>query len=104
MWFTIEWAPEAENQFYKVLDFWANNNGDSSYSQKIYSEVEKIEQLLSANPYIGQILNINIAHYNIRRIVVLSHFSILYTVKNTIQIVSFWDNRQDPNDLSLIIE
>lgn len=36
--------------------------------------------------------------------IVLWHFSLWYLIKNNIEIVGFWDNRQDPIKMFELIE
>jgi hypothetical protein len=48
--------------------------------------------LLSKNPYMGKLSN-----NGVTRVIVKSDFLIFYEVHlSTIEIISFWDNRQDP--------
>lgn len=98
----VEWTPEAEFQFYDILEYWIKNNGSDTYSKKIYLEVDKMEKILKISPFIGQEHEQNTKYSKIRKLVILSHFSILYRVTDIIQIVSFWDNRKDPQELKNI--
>ena len=52
MW-ELEWTPQAEIQYYDILSYWVEHNGSNSYSMKIMEEVEKSEDLLMYNPFIG---------------------------------------------------
>lgn len=97
MWI-INWTPEAEEQFYSILEYWNEHNASNSYSQKIYLEVQKIEELLSHNPYIGQEHELN-SQVQIRKFLILKNFSIIYRITDVIEILSFWDNRQNPKKL-----
>ena len=58
--FLIHWMPEAENEYYDNLNFWINHNKSNTYSLKIISEVEKMETILSENPFIGKRTNYQI--------------------------------------------
>ena len=86
MW-KLEWTLEAEMQYYDILSYWTNHNKSNSYSIKIMNEVEKSEDLLIYNPF------------KIRSLLVLKNFSIIYRITDRIEILSFWDNRNDPTKL-----
>lgn len=75
--FLIHWMPEAENEYYDNLNFWINHNKSNTYSLKIISEVEKMETILSENPFIGKRTNYQLL---VLKIVILRSFYIYYTV------------------------
>ncbi|MEN2718690.1 type II toxin-antitoxin system RelE/ParE family toxin [Capnocytophaga sputigena] len=61
-------------------------------------EVAKISNTLKTFPKIGAIYESK----GIRRVVILSNFSIFYRIleeQNEIEIIAFWDNRNDPEKL-----
>lgn len=97
MW-VIKWTPEAEEQFYNILEYWNEHNGSNTYSQKIYLEVQKAQDLLSYNPYIDQEYELN-SEIKIRKHIILKNFSIIYRITDIVEILSFWDNRQNPKKL-----
>ncbi|MDO5616114.1 MAG: type II toxin-antitoxin system RelE/ParE family toxin [Cruoricaptor ignavus] len=100
MW-NINWSPEAESQYYHILEYWNNRNKSNIYSLKIIDEVERMEELLSYNPFIGQECFLDAKTSGIRRVIVLSNYSIIYRISENIDILSFWDNRLDPKKLTL---
>ena len=58
------------------------------------------KQTLKDFPRIGAIYQ----KREVRRVIVLSYFSIFYRIleeQNEIEIVAFWDNRNDPKKLNL---
>ncbi len=90
--YAIEWSNDAENDYYKILEWWKINNGTNTYSLKLMKEVEEIEDLLITNPKIGKELP-----NKSRRIIILRKYSITYDVSDKlIKILSFYDNRQEP--------
>lgn len=101
MW-DVKWTPEAEIQFYETLKYWTDNNNSSEYSKKIYLEVEHTTKLLSFSPYIGQEHEFNTEFTKIRKIVILKNFTILYRITDIVEIISFWNNNQDPKELKSI--
>ena len=61
-------------------------------------EVEKKEDLISENPFTGTPSEIE----NVKSVLVDRNFSIYYKINDdTIEILSFWDNRRNPENLEL---
>ena len=93
--FLIHWMPEAENEYYDNLNFWINHNKSNTYSLKIISEVEKMENILSENHFIGKRTNYQLL---VLKIVILRSFYIYYTVSdNTVSILAFKATKEDNN-------
>ena len=96
----VSWSSEAEIQYYDILLFWIERTKSEKYSEQIENEVTKIIQTLKDFPRIGAIYQ----RKGVRRIIVLFHFSVFYRIleeQNEIEIVAFWDNRNDPKKLNL---
>ena len=94
------WTPEAESVYYDTLEFWIEHNKSNTFSLKIISEIENMEVLLKNAPFIGH--SIDGLSKEVRRVVVLNHFSLFYTVNDMlIQIVSFWESHRNPDELKL---
>ena len=94
----VSWSYEAEIQYYDTLLFWIEKTKSEKYSEKIEKEVAKISNTLKTFPKIGAIYESK----GIRRVVISSHFSIFYRIleeQNEIEIIAFWDNRNDPEKL-----
>jgi plasmid stabilization system protein ParE len=88
----IIWSNQAESELYEILQFYIDRNKSNRYSEKILKSVEQLVMLLSKNPYMGKLSN-----NGVTRVIVKSDFLIFYEVHlSTIEIISFWDNRQDP--------
>ena len=98
----VSWSYEAEIQYYDTLLFWIEKTKSEKYSEKIEKEVAKISNTLKTFPKIGAIYESK----GIRRVVILSNFSIFYRIleeQNEIEIIAFWDNRNDPKELASLI-
>ncbi|MGC4129550.1 MAG: type II toxin-antitoxin system RelE/ParE family toxin [Bergeyella sp.] len=96
--YKIIWSERAENEYYDTLIYWNYHNRSATYSEKLIAEVEEKETLISANPLLGKPHQ----YKNVRSIKILKHFSLIYQIiENEIFIVSFWDNRRNPEDLKL---
>lgn len=88
----VIWSPTARMQFSLVINYWKERNLNDQYGLKLMNEVSEQIQLIIQFPKIAQ------AYYtkDIRR-VTIKNYSIIYKVAHLkIDILSFWDNRQDP--------
>lgn len=102
----IIWATRAENDYYETLIYWTKRNKSNSFSNKLIAEVDKkliaeVDKKLKVilqNPKSGLATNIQGTH----KINFLKYFSIYYQVSEKyIEIVSFWDNRRNPEKLEI---
>ncbi len=85
--------PEAEKEYFSNLEYWIDHNKSEKYSLKIIDEVEKIEDLLMANPYIGKITNFEL---EVLKVIILKRFYLYYTiVENTVNIIAFKATKED---------
>ena len=91
----IEWTLRAKKEFDNTFNYWISHNKSDIYSQKLLDETLRKVNLIAENPLIGEIVL-----RNLRRVLVLENFSIIYmTTKNIIKISAFFDNRRNPNAL-----
>lgn len=96
--FTIKWTPQAEEQYFRNLEFWIQNNKSSTYSEKIIEEVLHMESLISANPLIGTV--VEDSNNEVRRVLILNNFALYYRLNNDVlEILTFWGNKMNPKDL-----
>jgi len=87
----IIWSKLAKLQLANVLEFYVQRNGNSNYSLKIISEVEDLLVTLSKAELIGRL-----SSNKFTRVISMKVYLIYYEINgNRIEIVSFWDNRQD---------
>ena len=96
--FQIIWSDEAEVDYIETLNYWIENNQSDKYALKLMEEVEKKEDLISENPFTGTPSEIE----NVKSVLVDRNFSIYYKINDdTIEILSFWDNRRNPENREL---
>jgi plasmid stabilization system protein ParE len=77
-----------------ILEFYLLRNGNATYSLNILNEVEEIMQTLSQNEMIGRLTS-----NKFTRTIPMKYYAIFYEINgHIIEIVSFWDNRQDPDN------
>ena len=87
----IVWSSLAEIQFQTSLEFYWNRNENSNYSLKFLNEVEDLLEIISNTAHIGRLTS-----NKFTRVIPLKTYLIFYDVHiDRIEIVSFWDNRQD---------
>lgn len=96
---SIKWSNRAVKEKSDILRYWVKRNGTETYSEKIEAETDKAINLIVENRLIGEKVK---NRDNVRRLTVMHDYAIYYTViKNNLYILSFWDNRQDPERIEL---
>ncbi len=92
----VEWTHRANKEFDHTFKYWINHNKSDVYSQKLLDETLRKVNLIVKNSKIGAQNKTN----KLRRVLVFDNFSLTYRLtKNELQIVSFFDNRRNPNKL-----
>ena len=92
----IIWSWLAQENRIKILKYWIDSN---LYSIKLNKLFEDSVDLLSKFPLIGVKSNLE----NIR-IKLVRDYRIAYKINDeTIEILTIWDSRQNPNDFDKII-
>jgi plasmid stabilization system protein ParE len=88
----IIWTRTALSQRKSIFYYWNKRNGSNSYSKKLNHAIKERVTLLKTQPQIGKQTIISEV-YSIS----MRHYSIFYKKsKSSVFIVSFWDNRQNP--------
>lgn len=94
----IKWSLKAQRELNSTIIYWNKRNKSETYSKKILKEVEKKQDFLERNPNSGTPLN----YKSVFKIQVLKFFSLVYELSiEEIRIVSFWDNRRNPENLEI---
>jgi len=89
----IIWALRAQQELKQILDYYNTRNGNTAYSFKLLDEIEDLLNTLSHSEFIGRLTSDKRT-----RVVVMKVYLIFYEIKgDKIEILSFWDNRQDDN-------
>jgi plasmid stabilization system protein ParE len=90
----IEWSIEAKSDLFDILEFYHSRNGNTIYSKKLSSKINKSITLLSKKPLLGKQTDDQPI-----RALITGDYQILYEVfDNLILIVMIWDCRRDPED------
>jgi plasmid stabilization system protein ParE len=96
--FQIKWTRQALLSFADTLKYWIAHNSSQTYSKKLRKEVEKKEKLIAENPNIGSPSEID----HVKYVLIDKNFSLYYRInKEVIEILAFWDNRRDPENLDI---
>lgn len=87
----IIWSSLAKLQLQNTLEYYFIRNESPTYSLKLLNEIEDLLNTLTNSELIGRLTS-----NKITRVISMKVYLIFYEVKeNQIEIVSFWDNRQD---------
>jgi plasmid stabilization system protein ParE len=87
----IVWSSLAKLQLQNVLEYYFIRNESPTYSLKLLNEVEDLLDTLSNSEMIGRLTS-----NKITRVISMKVYLLFYEINgNKIEIVSFWDNRQD---------
>lgn len=96
--FRIIWSHQAETDYIDTLKYWVAHNQSNMYSSKLIIEVEKKEKLIAQNPNIGTPSEIA----GVKYVLIDRNFSLYYrTNEDVVEVLAFWDNRRNPENLSL---
>jgi len=96
----IIWTKTAALQRRKILLYWTKRNKSATYSKKLIIEIAQRIEFLINNPEIY----VKTSFPDIRTST-LGHYNIFYKVNpNELIVVAFWDNRQNPKNLSKILK
>lgn len=92
---TVVWAESAIRQRRKIFRYWNERNGSSEYSIRLLSKIQFRLSILANYPEIGKKTN----SPNVK-VLIIEKYSLFYTISsNHIEVVSFWDNRQNPSKI-----
>ncbi|MEY5001347.1 MAG: hypothetical protein RLZZ211_1383 [Bacteroidota bacterium] len=95
----IVWLPIANEQLEFILNYWNTKTSNAFYSNKILNKLYLKLITLQRYPHSAPLLQSRKVHK-----LAMRNYSIIYAVRSEmIYIFSFWDNRQDPNNLITIL-
>ena len=87
----IIWSTRASRELRQILEYFNQRNKSTRYSLSMLKEIEYLTNNLSKNELIGRLTS----NKN-TRVIQMKVYLIFYEIlQDHIQIVSFWDNRQD---------
>ena len=93
----IQWTKRAIKSFEKIIEDIEENWSEAS-AKKFVQKTDKLLDQIAENPEICQ----KIEGKNVKRAVITKQTSLYYRVFGKfIRLVTFWDNRRDPDKLKL---
>lgn len=93
----IIWSVRAKHELNRTLVFYNDRNGTPEYSIQILDKVEALTKTLSKSHFIGRLTSDKVT-----RVIPFKVFLLFYEIKSKqIEIMAFWDNRQDQEDIGL---
>lgn len=95
----IEWTHFAKQQRDDIFVYWNNRNKSNSYSKKLRIIIKEKTNQLKTQPYLGK----EIVDKDTRMLVFKNHSLVYHIEKETITIISFWENHQNPEKLENIL-
>jgi plasmid stabilization system protein ParE len=91
--FRILWTDHALSELEDTIAY-LETNWTKKELQNLAKEIEKTIDLLSRNPFLFESSDLNLA---VRRVVVAKKNTLYYRINgNTIEVLSFFSNRQNP--------
>lgn len=94
----IIWSNIAKAEFKDILEFYYERNQSANYSLKLIDQTEDLLNTLSKNEFIGRLTS-----NRKTRVIPMNVYLIFYELNNdSIEIISFWDNRQDEKKLKVL--
>jgi len=92
---TIIWTHNAVIQRRNIFTYWNNRNGSSEYSKRLLGLIRNRLILLTKFPEVGKLTD----YPNLRVVLIENYLLFYFKNEDTILIIAFWDNRQDPFQL-----
>ena len=96
----IIWSRTAYLQRKNILLYWVDKNKSNIFSIKLLKQTQKATKQLAQFPYLGKVTDIENVYC-----FAMGNYNLYYTFSSEldIQIVTFWDNRQNPEILNVLI-
>ncbi len=94
---TIVWTPESEKTFAGILS-WLEKEWNDHVLLAFLDKVDQVLALIAEKPELYPAID---REKRVRKCVVVKQVSLFYTIKqDQIDLLTFWDNRQNPERLS----
>lgn len=94
----VIWSANARHELFEILEFWKEHNQSDSYSIHLYQKIQINIKYISENSFIGRATDIESV-----RVLVVSNYLLFYEVnEKSVQILSLFDSRRDPDKNKLV--
>ena len=95
--YTIRWSPTARRTYFQTIDYLVEKWTEKE-AEAFILRVEKVLGYIQENPYLYPYSRTG----NTFKCVVVKQVSLFYRLRNEqVELLVFWDNRQDPSKLKL---
>ena len=95
----IIWSPRAQKDRMEILKYWINRNKSTLYAEKLIDLIEEATKLITKHPNLGRATNLR----NVRFKVIRDYLLFYEEMDDRIEILLFWDSRQDPDNLDTLL-
>lgn len=95
----ISWTPTARKTYFKVLDHLSEEWTKRELENFIH-EIESLLEMIKSNP---EMFPASRTKKNVRKALIAKQNTLYYRIKprkKELELITFWDNRQDPGKLS----
>jgi toxin YoeB len=93
----IIWSPRAKSDLFSILDYYFKRNGSKTYSIKLNASLRASIRLLENHPELGVKVDIKYV-----RVLIHGDYGIFYEIReDTIELITIWDSRRDPEKLEI---
>ncbi len=96
----IIWSQKAQADRKSILSFWAKHNKSKRYSKKLNELFVNAAIQISHQPKLGKPTDFE----DIRIKIIRNYFFTYRETKHTIEILTIWDCRQDPDKFKKILD
>ena len=95
----ISWTRTARRTYFKVLDYLAEN----WTKREVVNFINEVENLLNQITNNPEMFQSSRKKKNVRKALITKHNTLYYRIKprkKELELITFWDNRQNPNKLA----
>ncbi len=95
----LKWTEFSKSQRKDILEYWNNRNKSKEYSRKLNKLFDKIALMILEHPEIG----VKISSSECRGRLIKDYYIIYINSEKSIEILSIFDTRQNPEKLGKIL-
>lgn len=96
----VIWSKLSQQDRKSILDYWINYTKSNAYSIRLNQIFENTADLISKHPKIGKKTEIQ----DVRIKVIKDYYFTYRETETTIEILTIWDSRQDPDNFNRIMK
>ena len=94
---TVIWSLRAINDKLEIYQYWIERNHSTRYAEKLEDLFNEVLELTSLFPKAG--IQTEIENVRFRTV---RDYKLIYRISDeSIEVITIWDNRRNPNDLKI---